>query len=244
MKKTITIGDIHGRQSWKLIVNTNEWDEIVFVGDYFDSFDFTGLEQMFNFQEIINFKRNSEKQVTLLIGNHDLHYLPEIGYNGTAGYQAGIASSISHLINENRDCLQMAYSDGNILFSHAGVGLAWMERINAWGIADLPPYNAFAISEWVNDIFKYKPRLFNFTGKEPTGDDMGQTPVWIRPRSLMRDSQELKNQGIIQIVGHTHQNQIDIKGKATGGKYFFIDTLGSSGEYLIIEGDKFTTKTV
>jgi len=243
LKKVIAIGDIHGRQSWKSIVNTNEWDEIVFIGDYFDSFDFTGLEQMSNFQEIINFKRNSEKPVILLIGNHDMHYFPEIGYNQTAGYQAGVAQSISHLINENRDCLQMAYSHQNILFTHAGVGLSWMERINAWEV-ELPPINAFAISEWINDIWKYKPRLFNFIGNEPTGDNMGQTPVWIRPRSLMKDGKELKNAGIIQVVGHTHQNQIDIKGKATGGKYYFIDTLGSSGEYLIIEGDKFSTKTV
>ena len=35
-----------------------------------------------------------------------------------------------------------------------------------------------------------------------------------------------------QIVGHTVQDHIDIKGKTTGGKYYYIDTL-PSGEYLI-----------
>lgn len=55
----------------------------------------------------------------------------------------------------------------------------------------------------------------------------------------MRDSKNIKKSGIVQIVGHTNQNQIDIKGKATGGKYYFIDTLGTSGEYLIIEDGQF-----
>jgi hypothetical protein len=39
----------------------------------------------------------------------------------------------------------------------------------------------------------------------------------------------------IQIVGHTQQKQIDIKNKATNGRYYYIDTLSTSGEYMIIE---------
>jgi hypothetical protein len=44
-------------------------------------------------------------------------------------------------------------------------------------------------------------------------------------------------QELIQIVGHTHQQQIDIKGKSTGGKYYFIDTMPR--EYLIYDGVEF-----
>ena len=42
----------------------------------------------------------------------------------------------------------------------------------------------------------------------------------------------------VQIVGHTQQEKIDIGGKSTGGRYFYIDTL-PSGEYLIEENNKF-----
>ena len=28
---------------------------------------------------------------------------------------------------------------------------------------------------------------------------------------------------------------MDIKGKSTGGRYYVIDTLGSTGEYLVIQ---------
>jgi len=94
---------------------------------------------------------------------------------------------------------------------------------------------------WVNSIHKYKPNYFKFTGRDSSGDDIGQTPIWIRPRSLMKDSQKMKKNGIIQVVGHTQQHQIDIKGKATGGKYFFNDTLGTCKEYLIHENGEFST---
>ncbi len=36
--KTIVIGDIHGRTSWKDIIEKEQtWDKVIFIGDYFDS---------------------------------------------------------------------------------------------------------------------------------------------------------------------------------------------------------------
>ncbi|NBP57427.1 metallophosphoesterase, partial [bacterium] len=37
--KTIFIGDIHGRSIWKEIVEQEKPDRVIFIGDYFDSFD-------------------------------------------------------------------------------------------------------------------------------------------------------------------------------------------------------------
>ena len=39
MKKTIIIGDIHGRDIWKNIVAQEQADRVIFIGDYFDSFN-------------------------------------------------------------------------------------------------------------------------------------------------------------------------------------------------------------
>lgn len=239
MSKIVAFGDLHGRSVFKLIIAQNpDADVFICMGDEFDSFEFNCLEQMVNFQELMEYKEKMGDKLICLIGNHTLHYFPEIGDSGTSGYQkGGAATSISHLINENRDYLQMAYAIDNILFTHAGVGESWMQWIvDNKVMTNLPNYSAGEIADWVNDLWKYKPRTFNFNGRESSGDDLGQTPVWIRPRSLMKDSQKMKKAGIIQVVGHTQMNQIDIKGKATGGKYFFIDTLGTSGEYLIKDG--------
>lgn len=226
--KTIILGDTHGRSFWKLIVAKEKPNRVVFIGDYFDSFDISAVEQMQNFKDIIQYKKdNPDVEVILLIGNHDYHYFMEIGYTGTSGYQAGAAPNISQLIEENREHLQMAYEFDGILCTHAGVGLTFLEA-NGWKEPQ-------SISEFLNSLFQYKPKAFNFTGYDPYGDDMGQTPIWIRPKSLMKDWPQEYRKKCIQVVGHTGMRQIDIEGKATGGRFYFIDTLGHSGEYLIVE---------
>lgn len=241
-KRRIILGDTHGRSFWKLIKEKEEWDEMIFIGDYFDSFDFSGIEQIANFKDIVEFKKSSDKPVILLIGNHDHHYFPEIGYSGTSGYQAGIHTDIEFVINENRKHLRMAYAFDDVLCSHAGVGEAWMERIVRNKLVEkLPDYTAEAVAEWTNEIWKYKPLLFKFTGEEPTGNNMGQTPIWIRPLSLTKDSHELRKT-MKQVVGHTRQHKIDLDPVSTlKGRYFFIDTLGTSKEYLIHENGEFST---
>ena len=54
--KTIVLGDIHGRNVWKDIVFQEQADRVIFIGDYFDSFDIGPAEQMLNFKDIIEFK--------------------------------------------------------------------------------------------------------------------------------------------------------------------------------------------
>jgi hypothetical protein len=43
----------------------------------------------------------------------------------------------------------------------------------------------------------------------------------------------------IQVVGHTAVEKIDIKGKSTGGRYYFIDTFDTSNQFLIYENEEF-----
>ena len=51
--KTIVLGDIHGRDIWKDIVAQEKADRVIFIGDYFDSFDIEPATQQYNFKEII-----------------------------------------------------------------------------------------------------------------------------------------------------------------------------------------------
>lgn len=230
--KTVFIGDIHGRSDWKLIVHLEQPDCVVFIGDYFDSFDISGAEQIHNFKEIIEYKKSSKSEVIMLIGNHDYHYFPWIGRQKTTGYQSGIAMQIGQLLEENQHHLQMCYEMNNILCSHAGIGHDWLVYQNG--------YSSGSIAEFVNDLWKYKPKVFAFYGVDSYGDNTTQTPIWIRPRSLMSGNKDtFLKKDYIQIVGHTGVNQIDIKGKATGGRYYFIDAL-DAGEYLVLTDDTFT----
>tara|TARA_Y100000389_G_C17290536_1_gene427801 strand:- start:39 stop:824 length:786 start_codon:yes stop_codon:yes gene_type:complete len=253
MEKTIYIGDIHGIDVWKEIVEEHkDADNIVFIGDYFDSFDIPGLTQLNNAKEIVEFKKEQEldttKKVYLLIGNHDIHYMKGIKEKGkTSGFQSNMMYQYEEFFEENKEHFQMAVMIGNRLCTHAGLSSKYMDDFGYWkGSYEDESH----VADWLNDLFKYQPNNFLFTagydknntGFSPNGygDDEWQCPLWIRPISLQRANKntDLKK-NYIQIVGHTQQDNIDIKGKATGGKYYYIDTL-PSGEYLIDVGGEFS----
>jgi hypothetical protein len=52
------------------------------------------------------------------------------GFTGMpySGYQAGLAYQFRDAISQNLEHLQMAYLFDNVLCSHAGVGMQWVEK--------------------------------------------------------------------------------------------------------------------
>jgi len=240
--KTIVLGDTHGRSMWKLITHTEKPDRVIFIGDYFDSFDISGVEQLHNFKEIIEYKEKGECEVIMLIGNHDHHYFPEVGNTDTSGYQTTLAPSINQAIDENRHHLQMAYQMGEYLFTHAGVSSEFMDSVFGTNGSTTE-----SIAELLNEQFKYKPRTFSFGMAvdlnkvfylDQSGDNTQQSPIWIRPRSLMAANRNTLRTKVIQVVGHTQVRTMTGQEKMSGGRYFLTDCLETSGEYLIIEDGK------
>ena len=238
--KLVAIGDIHGRDIWKQIVaKEQDADEFVFVGDYFDSFTVKGPDQYNNFLDIIEFKKQSKVPVILLIGNHDHHYYPGVEDSGTSGYQTLLAPSIKYVVNENKQYLQAAYQVGEFVFTHAGLSSEWLDdTIKDW--------NADNVVEKVNELFQYQPGKIAYRSYKQVGDQVYgaqgygneafQGPIWIRPSALMTANKKTLRKKIIQVVGHTPQDTIDIEGKSTGGRYYFIDTLEyNQGQYLIVK---------
>lgn len=228
--KLVAIGDIHGRDIWKQIVETEQPNTVVFVGDYFDSFDIPGKDQINNFKNIIQWKiDNPQCKVVLLIGNHDFHYMPEAYNDRYSGFQKNLYIEIGQTLETNKHHLRMAYGVDDLVFSHAGITPEFLFK-NGWGEQ--------GIVEFINDLWHYRPHKFKFADNgghsDPYGDDEFQGPLWIRPKSLMKACQEVKKT-MIQVVGHTAVKEIDAKGKATGGRYYFIDCLDNTPEYLVYE---------
>jgi len=246
--KTILLGDTHGRDTWKQIIEKeHDADRIVFIGDYFDSFDIPGVVQLQNFLDIVEFKKNSDKEVILLFGNHDYHYMPGFMGIGYSGYQAGMAYQFRDAISKNLDHFQMAYLFDDVLCSHAGISMEWVERhFPNTEITNLQSVSMLV--DTINDHFKYKPLIFEFNGWDPYGDNTYQTPIWIRPRSLMasnKDSGLKKN--ITQVIGHTSVTNIfeSVKAseKAMGSRYYLIDAIESKG-YLIYKDNTFKPEQI
>jgi len=227
--KTIVLGDIHGHSSWKdVIAQEKEFDRIIFLGDYFDAFHVKIDTQVNNFLDILEFRKTSGKEVILLVGNHDHHYIREIGYSGTSGYQSLGKTLITPILDANRESLQLCYRMDEYIFTHAGISEIFLNETynKLWHIDN--------VHDLLNETFRENPLRFTFNGFNSYGDDMCQTPIWIRPRSLLRANKDSVLKSLIQIVGHTAVSEIDKEGKATGGRYYFIDCLGTSGEYVII----------
>jgi UDP-2,3-diacylglucosamine pyrophosphatase LpxH len=224
--KTVILGDTHGRDYWKGIVASESPDRVIFIGDYFDSFDNTAVEQMHNFKEIIDWKQSGQSEVIMLIGNHDYHYMRGVSQY-YSGYQSGARPAIEQLLYDNKQHMQMAYGVNGFLFSHAGVSMDWL-KIHGYD-------NESNLVDWINDMWKYKPNAFTFAGRDPYGDSTISSPIWIRPYSLQKANRDTLRDQFIQVVGHTTQGKIDTEGKSTGGRYYYIDTLGTSGQYMILE---------
>ena len=230
--KTVILGDTHGRPHWKkALAQETDLERVVFIGDYFDNILYTAEEQIANFLDIINYKKSTPSvEVIMLIGNHDFHYFPEVGDTHTSGYQGTEKNIIESVIDSNREHLQIAYQMGDFLFSHAGVSAVFMDNTfgkDGWDVTSL--------AADLNKLFIDNPHAFIFCGTDITGNDIQQTPIWIRTESLIKANFKTITSSFIQVFGHTKINDIKAVAKITNGRYHLIDCLGTIGKYMIIE---------
>ncbi len=233
--KICVIGDIHGRTIWEDIVKKEkDSDKIIFVGDYMDSHDSIGAQQQIdNFKNIIEYKKANPSKVILLFGNHDYHYLRTSKFQ-YSGFQYTHKFDIQELLHKalDEDLMQMCFIHDNFIFTHAGVTKTWCLSNNI----DI----SNKIDNQINDLFKFKPNVFEFTAGEKMdmyGDDITQTPIWVRPHSLYKD----KLDGFYHVVGHTTVNQIKFDPKF---EIILIDSLGTSKQYLSIEDKNVLIKQI
>lgn len=80
MRKVLLVPDVHGRTFWRKAIDLiAQYDQIIFWGDYLDPYaaqeGITMNDALHEFKAIIKFKCDNYDKVTLLLGNHDLHYL-------------------------------------------------------------------------------------------------------------------------------------------------------------------------
>lgn len=228
--KIIALGDTHGRTNWKKIIAKETFDKIIFIGDYFDTQeDISPEQQINNFKKIIRHKKKNMDKVVLLLGNHDYQYLK--ASEKYPSYQVSYGTAIQKLLHQamEEDLLQICFVWKKLVFTHAGVTKTWCKNNHI---------RKTVLANAINDLFKSNPGTFGFTigrNLDMNGDDICQTPIWVRPRSLIQD----RLGGYKQIVGHTPVVKLSVIRNIA-----LIDSLGTTGEYLVCLNGKLTAKTL
>ena len=123
----ISIGDVHQKISkLKTILALEEVQnakEVIFLGDYFDSFD-----QQDQFEDTVTFLNDNVANplYKFLMGNHDIHYLSTNKAYRCSGYSSNNHEYITtNLSKEFRDKIKLfelkKIAGESVLFSHAGI---------------------------------------------------------------------------------------------------------------------------
>ena len=158
--KILIVPDVHGRKFWheaeELI---NEVDKVVFLGDYLDPYSYEGItfeDAITEFKEILNFKEKYPDKVTLLIGNHDCHYLIT-SFMDCSRLHYMLRQEMHDLFMNNIDKFQLIYEFENYIFSHAGIYKAWMEKHDLT-LDDLKDFKTFIKDRWktLEDVSFYR----------------------------------------------------------------------------------------
>ena len=221
-KATIAIGDVHGLDLWRDVVEAHPECRVVFLGDYLDPYGYVHKGKLLNnLRAIMQLKRDRPEDVVLLLGNHDLHYFCDEACVGTR-FDMEIAADASKLFLDNIHLFQYAFQYGEYLFTHAGVSLEWFDN-DFCGDAARP------IADQLNN---------------PAAD---QVPALLRVGSarggracdtggiFWADKSELEEPlyGFTQIVGHNRVAEVTEHTGPGGGKIVFCDCL-RNGLYLYI----------
>jgi len=230
--KRIVIGDPHGRWGYvKQIYDKEQPDEVIILGDYFDSFDIDVYTQKDSYENIIALRKEHLKmnkgRFVMLIGNHDMHYMDE-KFGRCSGWNPLSASVAGYPLCRDWDneILKIVFVDeiNKTLYSHAGVSMNW--------------FNSWIKSKSLGDINSIETKAFCFTYRNG-GDEYGSSPhngpLWIRPEGL-KESMYVDNEGDVwsQIFGHTHCDY-PISWKYNDAVFYCIDCI--SKYYLVEELD-------
>lgn len=205
----IIVPDIHGRQFWRHIAQEYAGKEhIVFLGDYLDPYrdeGFTSDDAFTGLQDIVQLKKEYPDNITLLLGNHDLHYLCEemVG----SRYDDIHAERNRNYIESNAECFQIAkiahLDNKDVLFTHAGLLPGWIRR-HPFIFGEMSPY---AVILFMNTLWadsEARPALLSALSDIPAarwGLSPYGSPVWADLTEHDTTQEEIP--GYYQVFGHT-----------------------------------------
>lgn len=216
----LIVPDIHGRDFWKEPVHDALGKEhILFLGDYLDPYGYEGIsatEAYARFREILGLKKEHPDEVTLLLGNHDLHYVD--GRMVGSRYDFTRGGMIQRDIISNANLFQIAHetemAGRKFLFTHAGILRGWLlSRRNILGDVQAGREGATLNALWWDGDMRFRLlTALNAIPRERGGDSLFGSPVWADVEEWA-DDEEYELPGIYQVFGHSQQEEDPVIGE-------------------------------
>ncbi|MBQ0057979.1 MAG: metallophosphoesterase [Bacteroidales bacterium] len=209
----LIIPDVHGRTFWKRAIMQYPELPTVFLGDYLDPY--TSIEgilpsdALFEFQDILQYKNENPDRVTLLLGNHDIHYFDYKINSSRKDWQNH--EKIAQLFSRNLSHFQLTKlinaGGKQFLLSHAGIIPGWIER--HFEVIDLSDTKRLAdlLNEQLADLKKFKvfvtSALMDVSASR-WGTAEYPSIVWADVEDHQLEKHRLPN--VYQVFGHTRQD--------------------------------------
>lgn len=236
--RIIVIPDIHDKiDNIEKLLNSESHDNVIFLGDYFDSFNGDQFEAIYTAEWLISSLKHKNR--IHLFGNHDVHYLGNNNNTLCSGYTLAKKQAIRSFIkDEHISQLKWYHIQSNALFCHGGLHNSYITCAK----------NLDAIDKYLNTQVEFANRSlfenkgyhwFMHAGVVRGGHAPFGGLVWC---DFYREFQHVD--GITQIVGHTprsYPHYIDDKDHNHWFEDFKIDGTWSLGldthlqHYALIE---------
>jgi len=220
------IGDVHGHDEWHepMADALARGLNVVFIGDYLDSFTVDGVSIYDNLSDILEMKRKYPDRITLLLGNHEYVYMMNKIATTTGGNSA-LAHDYYLLLNSNWDLFDLAWGyQGEheyYLATHAGLTNEYYKKFILPEINNLNTSIGQLASDNVvlHKMLNFFKDKFSILWQVGTRTEFPTGPgsiIWADRIELLKDP--FKN--INQIVGHTALYSIDIQTVNKNNLYF------------------------
>ena len=147
--RTLFVGDLHAKADLLPLISRvaqrENTDRMVLLGDVCDDWNVSNNGLIRFFETFTSWYRREagEREVIPLLGNHDVPYFLKQGSSSYArvralapGFKPGAHRKVHELMQNTP--FQLAWSDGNILATHAGLTRAWGRRRLGADYMDMP----------------------------------------------------------------------------------------------------------
>lgn len=227
----IIISDIHGRSYWKHLLKRHGIlkdgkvnEPVLFMGDYLDHYPheydpylknfITNTDEVSNFEEILDLKKNNLENVILLLGNHDMEYISSECVACRMNYSH--QDQIKKLFEENLSLFKVGYftyvGERFVTCTHANICLGWAKRANL-------DSNPIQLINYLNTLVNKENKeilghYLHHVGTGRGGDYPQGSCVWADLQDYAYDDD--KSTKFYQVVAHTQHMVRD-------GKFVYDD---------------------